>query len=84
MHLDHVGGDSSEREAGVDAPLDHFLSNIFDSGQRGSAGSGLNRESFLEITAVDNDFGGVHREQDVARVLGVTDGSRRDLGRVSD
>ena len=84
MHLDHVGGDAAKREAGVDAALDHFLTNIFDSGQRGSAGSGLDREAFLEIAAVDDHLRGVHRKQDVARVLGVTDGSRRDLGRVSD
>ena len=79
MHLDHMGGDSTKREAGVDAPLDHFLTNIFDRGERRSTGSGLDREALLEVAAVDNDLGGVHSEQDVARVLGVADGSGRDL-----
>ena len=84
MHLDHVGGDSSEREAGMNAPLDHFFTNIFDRGKRSSTGPGLDRESFLEIAAVDDDLGCVHREQDVARVLGVADGSGRNLGGIPD
>ena len=54
---------------------EHFLADILDDCERRTARTGLDGESFLEITAVDNHFRRIHGEQDVTRVLGITDGA---------
>ena len=75
VHLHHVGGNSAEGEACMDSTFEHFLADILDDCERRTARTGLDGESFLEITAVDNHFRRIHGEQDVTRVLGITDGA---------
>ncbi len=80
VQSDHVRRDAAEGEAAVHSLLDHLLADVLHRGEGRSAGSGLDGETFLEVAAVDNHLRRFLGEKDVARVLGVADGSRRDLG----
>ena len=75
VHLHHMRGDAAEGVACVYALLYHALTYVLDSCEGCSAGTGLDGEALLEVTAVDDDLGCGLREQYVPWVLGVTDGT---------
>ena len=83
VELHHVGGDAAEGEGGLDSLLQHALADVLDGREGCAAGTGLDAESILEITAVDDHLGSLFRQQDVPRVLAVPDGAGRDLGTVA-
>ena len=70
-----MGGDATQSEAGGDALVDHALTDICHGGQRSTTRTSLNREALLEVATVDNHLGSLLGQQDVARVLGVADGT---------
>ena len=84
VHLDHVGSDAAQRKAGFDALVDHALADILHRSERCSARTCLYGEARLEVAAVDYHLGSLLGEENVARVLGVADGTRGDLRRVAD
>ena len=82
MQFDHVRRDAAQGEGSLDAPVQHFLADVLDNGQRSAAGTRLDAEAVLEVTGVNHHFGSLFREHNVPWVLGVADGAGRDFGAV--
>ena len=83
MQLHHVSGDAAESERSLDATVNHLLTDVLHGSQRGAARTRLNGEAVAEVAAVDDDLCSLLGEQDVAWVLRVADGTRRNLRRVA-
>ena len=83
VHLHHVSGDAAEGERSLDALVYHALTYILHGSERSAARTGLYRKSVLEVAAVHDHLRSLLSEQNVARVLGVADGSRSNLRRVA-
>ena len=83
MQFHHVAGDTTQSETGLDALVNHTLTQILGHGERSTARTGLHREAVLKVTAVHHHLGSLLGEQDVARVLGVANGTRGNLARVT-
>ena len=82
VELHHVGGDAAKGEACLDSAGYHFLADVFNGGKGGATGSCLDAEAVLEVTGVNYHFCSLFGKEDIPRVLGVTDGSGRNLGTV--
>ena len=57
MELNHMRCDAAQSVRSLDALTDHLLADEFHSSQRGTARTGLYRESVAEIAAVDDHLG---------------------------